>query len=443
MKKGWKAVVLCLLALLCVCLPVHADRYAPYEVEFSSIPAWGQDGPIMGRIYESGSPYEGTEVRVKLFLRVEENGQWWPKPTYDQPYVDPDYCDFAIPYNTGGDDIHAVEIALMLVRPEDAASLDFEEADAHSLYTATIRRTPEGNIYLSHSYRGEQAWLPDLGLDIGFYTEEGSSPGSPLSDNHIRKILRAAAAYTDTVRFYTTTGEVAKAYPIAQGMGFSVAATAWLDGSSHDQEELDALIDLCNRHLAKVAIVGNETLLTGRLTEEELIRDIEYVRQRITDPEIPVTTSDIVSFILGNEKVRDACDILAVNIYPFWNGLTAEQAADDLTGTMESLIAFAGGKKILISETGWPSDGQSTAGIAEQSQNLWDVASLSWKYYEELYDVFWFDLADEPWKAESEGECGAHWGLVDKDLNAKNAAFEYYWSWVPPQEFMSRETELE
>ena len=47
------------------------------------------------------------------------------------------------------------------------------------------------------------------------------------------------------------------------------------------------------------------------------------------------------------------------------------------------------------------------------------------------------------WKAGSEGECGAHWGLVDKDLNAKNAAFEYYWSWVPPQEFMSRETELE
>ena len=430
-------IIVCILAMfiLAGAVPVLADRYAAYEFDLSHIPAWGQDGAIEGRICSVCDTTTDEDLCVKLFLRLSEDDEWWPKPTYDRPYADVEAGYFGIVYNTGGDDVHAVEIALMAVRRKDAMLLDYDAADAAALCRTTIIRTPEGDISLKHSYRCDYPWLNEIGLDVGFYNQEGSRPGSPLTEEHIRAVLGAAAAYTENVRFYTTTGEEAKAYTIAKDLGLSVAATAWLDGSSHDQEELDALIELCNSGLASTAIVGNETLLSGTVPEDQLIRDIRYVREGIHDPEIPVTTSDTIDRLLDSEKVREVCDVLAPNIYPFWNGLTVEEAEEDLRSSLDRLIAVAGGKKILVSETGWPSDGSPTAGTEEQSINMRLAYDLQWQYYDDLYKFYWFDLADEPWKAETEGEAGAHWGILDKDLNAKPVIYEYYWNWSAENDF--------
>ena len=435
MKRFWIIVFILAVSVLSGAFPVFADRYAAYEFDLFRIPAWGQSGSIEGRICSLADTTSDEDLCVKLFLRLSENDQWWPKPTYDMPYAAVESGHFEIACNTGGDDVHASEIVLMAVRRKDAMLLDFDAADAAALCRTTIIRTPEGDISLKHSYRCDYPWLDEIGLDVGFYTRDGSRPGSPLPEEHIRAILGAAAAYTQNVRFYTTTGEVAKAYPIAKELGLSVAATAWLDGSSHDQEELDALIELCNSGLASTAIVGNETILSGTVPEDQLIRDIRYVRSGIHDPEIPVTTSDAVGCLLNSERVREVCDVLAPNIYPFWNGLTVEEAEADLRASLDQLIAAADGKKILVSETGWPSDGSPTAGYEQQSANMLLAYDLKWEYFDDVYQFYWFDLADEPWKAENEGEAGAHWGILDKDLNAKPVIYEYYWNWNADNDF--------
>ena len=134
--------------------------------------------------------------------------------------------------------------------------------------------------------------------------------------------------------------------------------------------------------------------------------------------------------------------MLAPNIYPFWNGLTVEEAEEDLRSSLDRLIAVADGKKILISETGWPSDGSPTAGTEEQSVNMRLAYDLQWQYYDDLYKFYWFDLADEPWKAETEGEVGAHWGILDKDLNAKPVIYEYYWNWSAENDFSTEYPEF-
>ena len=433
-----KRLFLLVLVLLLMPSAVYADRYAPYEIDLQYIPKWGEGDFIDGQIYKIADPCFEEDLFVKLFLQVEGSDTWWPKPTYETPYVPVFGSQFRIPFNTGGDDIHAVKLALMLVRGKDAALTDYDSANAAALCVTTIKRTPNGEIELTHSYRNEYPWLEDIAMNVGFYTREGTAPGSALTEAYITSILKAAAAYTSDVRFYASTGEVAKAYPIARDLELRTAATAWLDGSANDQAELDALIKLCNSGLASTAIVGNETQHNQLLPLEKLLEDIAYVRAAITDPEIPVTTADTPDVILGNAELRDACDILAVNIYPYWNGLNSEDAEADMHATLDALAEFADGKPFIVTETGWPTDGGDRTGDAEQATAIWLASMTRWQYSEKnLERVYWFSLADEPWKENEEGVQGAHWGILDSDLNAKPVIYEYYWNWYAANDFTS------
>ena len=433
-----KRLFFLIFVMLCLHSAVFADRYARYEFDLQYIPKWGEGDFIDGQIYAISGPCYEEDLFVKLFLQVEGSDTWWPKPTFETPYVPVAGSQFRIPFNSGGDDIHAVQLALMLVHGKDAALTDYDSANAAALCVTTIRRTPNGDIKLAHSYRAESAWVPDIGMNVGFYTREGTAPGNALTETYITSVLKAAAAYTYNVRFYATTGEIAKAYPIARDLELTTAATAWLDGSANDQAELDALIELCNSGLAATAIVGNETQHNKLLPLEKLMEDIAYVRAGITDPGIPVTTADTPDVILKNAELRNACDILAVNVYPYWNGLNIEDAEADLHATLDALTECANGKPFIVSETGWPSDGGDRTGDDQQAAAVALAYDTVWQYYQKnLENVYWFSLADEPWKENAEGAPGAHWGILDSDLNAKPVIYERYWNWSAPNDFTS------
>ena len=435
-------LILCMMLTLCVPHALAAG-YPPYELDLEYVPKWGEGDYIAGQVLAGGATvyYEG--LFVKAFLQVEGSDVWWAKPTDIVPYVPVFGGRFVIGFNTGGDDIHARRICLMLVRSRDARLLDFEQANAAALCTVTIDRSPSGEIALSHSYRDDYAhaddFSMDIGMNIGFYTQPGTAPGDPLTEAHIEAILRAAAACAKDVRFYSTTGETAKAYSIARTLGLQVAATAWLDGSEHDQAELDALIWLCNEGFAGTAVVGNETQYANRLSEEALLKDIAYVRAGIYRSGIPVTTADTLDTFLNSPKLRDACDVLAVNIYPFWSGAAPMESSveEALSGATEKLYELVGDKPIIVSETGWPTEGAETAGFDGQCFNLGAAQMLTsmWVFNANVVRVYWFSLADEPWKEADEPGVGPHWGALDKDLNVKPAALAMLWDCVGEDTF--------
>ncbi|MBR3105690.1 MAG: hypothetical protein IKH30_00745 [Clostridia bacterium] len=409
-----------------------ADGYPPYEMSLTYIPKWGKGNFIAGEVYTEGWKVGYNGLCVKAFLQVEGSGEWWPKPTAEMPYVPVRDGKFGITFNTGGDDIHATRIALMLVRARDARLLDYELANAAALCVVTIDREPTGEITINHSYRAEYVDTSTYGfrdgINIGFYTQPGTAPGDPLSEAHIEAVLRCAAAFTCEVRFYSTTGEIAKAYPIARAMGLRVAATAWLDGGENDQAELDALISLCNLGFAGTAIVGNETQYAKRISEETLLEDIAYVRAGILDKNIPVTTADNLDAFLNSPRLRDACDVLSVNVYPYWSGMSAEDDLEAaLAGALNQLAACVDEKPIILTETGWPSDGSYRAGIEGQRRNLNAAWNMSWASDAKVVREYWFSLADEPWKEADETGVGAYWGLLDKDLNIKPIMYETVW----------------
>ena len=248
-----------------------------------------------------------------------------------------------------------------------------------------------------------------------------------IKRSQVAKQLKAVRKYADTVRFYSTTGDLEAAYKIAHDMGFKVVGTAWLSGknTAADKKELNGLIALCNKGYVQVACVGSETLLRGDLTSSQLIKYMKYVRKRLKKSvraKVAVTTADDLDMLLKNDKVCKACDILAVNNYPFWGGVSVKRAAKVFADNINTIQQAYPQKEIIISETGWPTGGD-TNGKAKPS------AKNAAKYFSEIRAwslktktvVLWFDAADEPWKETAEGSVGSHWGLMKKNFKLKSS----------------------
>lgn len=87
---------------------------------------------------------------------------------------------------------------------------------------------------------------------------------------------------------------------------------------------------------------------------------------------------------------------------------------------LEVTQSVANGKKIIISETGWPSKGDRVEEAVPSDVNAMNyfVASQEWATKNAI-ELFYFSSFDESWKVKQEGTVGAAWGLWDKNEKFK------------------------
>ena len=133
-------------------------------------------------------------------------------------------------------------------------------------------------------------------------------------------------------------------------------------------------------------------------------------------PGVPVTTADVYSVLLAYPSVMAACDVILANYYPFWECLPVEHAMARIHDMHNEIVAAAGGKPVIVSEAGWPSDGEPNCAAVPSLSNACDtfINFVSWARADDV-DYFYFEAFDESWKVADEGEVGAHWGVWDKD----------------------------
>ena len=427
--------VLLLLPLLSFPMGSAAEGSDPV-IALTYVPIYGESASVEGVVYRpDGGSFDPADYRISLYLQVTEGGTYWVKPTYAKPYADVEFDgSFAIRYATGGQDDQAVLLHILLIPASYTPTSNFADTAAAALDRVTVRRAQDGSLTVDPDRLPPANWEDPgkpsgirpkanmLSVNIGFYID-GTWAGGPLSVETIRTQLQKAAKFCDTVRFYSAAGPLEPAYAAAQELGLSVVGTAWISGDPDaDQTELDGLIAQCNAGRVRMACVGSETLYRGEQTVAELIEKMNYVRSKLNDPTIPVTTADSIGFFLEQPGLRAACDTLFVNLYPYWSGSAIDTALADFDAAMAQLRAKARGKEILVSESGWPTAGQ-TVGAAEASEE--NAA----RFFEEVHawsleteiPVFYFAFSDEPYKAHTgEGSCGAHWGFLDSDLVLKH-----------------------
>lgn len=255
------------------------------------------------------------------------------------------------------------------------------------------------------------------GVGFGPYLN-GQDPASNqlISDSQLQSRLQIVAPYTQWVRTFGSENGLENIPRIAKGLGLKVAAGAYLSANAASNEkELSNLIAVGNSGQADMLIVGNETLQSRSLTESQLIGYIQRVRLAVPI-RVKVTTVDTYNQLLAHPNVMMTSDVVAANFYPYFEGIDLRHAVAYLDAKYEQLLAQAGGKEIIVAETGWPSGGIDHGGSVVSPENAasYFVNFVSWAR-EKGVKYFYFESFDEAWKVSVEGPQGSHWGIWDEN----------------------------
>ena len=194
---------------------------------------------------------------------------------------------------------------------------------------------------------------------------------------------------------------------------------AWLSNDIKANEiEIKNLIELIQNDFVDIAAVGNEVLYREELNEETIISYIQQVKMAAKN--IPVGYVDAYFEFINRPKLTAACDIVLANCYPFWEGADIRIAGFYLQEIYRKTLEAAQGKKVIIAESGWPSEGEVVGDAIASKENAmkYYIKTQLWSQKENI-DLFYFSSFDESWKVFSEGNTGISWGLWDAKGNFK------------------------
>lgn len=249
--------------------------------------------------------------------------------------------------------------------------------------------------------------------------EEGQEAGDQLTEKQIRRRMRILKPYTKWIRTFSCTDGNELIPVIAKEFGIKTLVGAWLgDDVEINKKEIAGLIKLAKDGYVDIAAVGNEVMYRGDLSEEELIGFMQQVKREI--PDVPMGYVDAYYEFAKRPKITEACDVILANCYPYWEGCSIEYSLIYMKDMFNRAVKAGKGKKVIITETGWPSQGLGLLGALPSHENAikYFINTQEWAK-EDHIDVFYFSSFDESWKVGTEGDVGAYWGLWDKDEKIK------------------------
>ena len=250
--------------------------------------------------------------------------------------------------------------------------------------------------------------------------DENQKPGDDISDEQILKKLEIIKPNVKWIRTFSCSDENMRIPILAKELGFKTLVGAWLGKDlDKNQIEIEKLIELCNDGYIDVAAVGNEVMYRKELSEEKLIEYIKYVKSKIKT-EVPVGYVDAYYEFSSRPLITDTCDVILTNCYPYWEGCNIDYSLIYMKQMFYHARDVANGKRVIITETGWPSKGSSLRGANPSNKNFlkYFINAQKWSNEEDI-EMFYFSSFDESWKINSEGDVGAFWGIWDNKKESK------------------------
>lgn len=224
-----------------------------------------------------------------------------------------------------------------------------------------------------------------------------------------------------------------------QEVGLELTLGVWLSGNpQEDQAEIECAVSQAqaNPHITSI-VVGNESILSGRLTVTQICTYTQQVRSRTG---LPVTTAEPWHVWVEQPDLATCVDYLLIHIHPYWECQSIENAVAFVQEKYDQVSDQYSGKAVVIGETGWPTAGIGRDGHcgpmptpSPEEQSRFAADFLNWTEQERV-DFYFFAAFDEPWKCEGgrpEVEC--HWGIYGTDRVPKPAQrwFVPCWLWLP------------
>ncbi|WP_310557944.1 glycosyl hydrolase family 17 protein [Flavobacterium sp.] len=258
------------------------------------------------------------------------------------------------------------------------------------------------------------------GVSFSAY-EEGQKPGTIITEEQVRRRMKIIAPYTKWIRSFSCTEGNEFIPIIAREFGIKTLVGAWL-GEDHqvNKKEVEGLIHLAKEGYVDIAAVGNEVLFRKDLTEDRLLEYINIVKNSIPSS-IPVGYVDNYYEFSFRTRITDVCDVILANCYPYWDGCSIDYAFHHMQNMFETAKSNGGDKRIIITETGWPSQGGSHGAAYASQENAMKYFVDTQKWCKQMdIEMFYFSSFDESWKVGAEGDVGSFWGIWDKNEKLKN-----------------------
>ena len=391
------------------------------SISFVYVPPYGSFENLQGATLNANP----DEFAVAVYIMVD--GQWWTKPYWDSPITKiSDDGTWICDITTGGVDETASIITAYLISKDyesPSASGTFQlsqELEKRAVARAVIKR---GRLDKLSVFEPEAKSIVKLkGICYGpFRDNENPDMGIFPLLGELDQDLGFIPQITKVIRTYGCAETLSKIPFLCEKFGIDCYLGAWLGKYKiENKKEIESIVDLANQNIRSVKglIIGNEVLLRKDLTEQELINRIKEVRKTT---KIPITTAEVWSTWLEHPQLANEVDFLIVHIHPYWDGISIERAAVYVAATWQRLKEFFPNKRIIIGETGWPSDGKTVDSALPSKRN-------QAKFFKEFIEIarakeieyFYFELFDEKWKDKFEGKAGAHWGIYNSDGSLKD-----------------------
>lgn len=182
---------------------------------------------------------------------------------------------------------------------------------------------------------------------------------------------------------------------------------------------LDMIIDAAKPDLSTLHTVsiGNELLNRRQNSAAEVINAVAdarvYLRSRGYSG--PVVTVDTFSKVFEHPELCGASDYCAANCHAFFDAnQTPANAGSYVRDIAHRLSAISGGKRTMITESGWPHAGQNNGkAIPNPDNQRKAIDSLRQTFGKDQENLVLFSAFDDLWKEDNEWTFGAEkfWGI--------------------------------
>ncbi|KFA64178.1 hypothetical protein S40285_00812 [Stachybotrys chlorohalonatus IBT 40285] len=222
-------------------------------------------------------------------------------------------------------------------------------------------------------------------------------------------IIRVYSTDCNTLEY---VGPAAKKYGIDLIVGVFVKNSGCSYDTPEIREQVDALAAWAEWDMVKLFVVGNEAIMNGFCSAEQLRQLIVSVKSKCSGYTGPYTIAETLNIWQQPDVPAAICDVIDItgaNIHPYFNSeVVPETAGEFVAGQLDILRDICSGKDVINLESGWPTEGlcngSACPGQQEQAAAIRSIRKSCGD------KTVFFSLDNDMWKEPGACLCEQSWG---------------------------------
>ena len=299
---------------------------------------------------------------------------------------------------------------------EAAAPPAAPSSDAQSLsIQPTSSASPASSAPPAPSSSG---FTPGVGGSTSSYALAYSpynSDNSCKSQDQVNQDFESISNYSMIRLYGTDCDQTATVLSAAKAKGMKLFTGIW--DPTQVSTEVQTIITAAKEDWSYIdtVAVGNEGVNDGRYTVAQVTSAIGSARSQLQAAGYTgkVVTVDTFIAMIANPELCLASDFAAANCHAFFDGGVEASGAGKFVLTQAQRVSEAcGGKDTMITESGWPSQGQTNGKAVPSPEN--QAAAISSLRSAFSNNLILFSAFNDNWKQNSAGTFGTehYWGIL-------------------------------